>query len=76
MIGIDDVVCKATKEYPYCSLCGCGHVQHDDGFEWIDCKGHYRAKHEPKEIRDKREDVVEVWDIENKVWKKKNIVSN
>ena len=71
MIIDNEIQCKATKDKPYCSSCGCGHFQYDDGFDYLDCMAHYRAVHEPKEVKEARESKVEVWDAVNKQWNKK-----
>ena len=60
-----------SKEYEICSVCGYGHHQENDGYEYLDCMVYYRTHLEPKEIKEARESKVEIWDKVNKAWVRK-----
>ena len=59
---------KAENKIEYCELCNENHVQHNDGYGYLDCILFYRLNKEPKEIKEQRESKVEIWDIAKRVW--------
>ncbi len=54
-----------------CETCGYRHDQLEDGFDYLDCMLFYRKHLEEKEIKEKRECKLEIWDPVLRVWKKK-----
>ncbi len=64
-----DTSVKTTFEY--CSVCEAEHTMLDGG-DIYDCWVYYRMNVEDEETKRKREERVEVWDKENKVWSNKS----
>ena len=57
--------------FEYCSVCEAEHTMLDGG-DIYDCWVYYRMNVEDEETKRKREERVEVWDKENKVWSNKS----
>ena len=56
--------------FEYCSVCDAEHSMLDGG-DIYDCWGYYRNNVESEERKKEREDKIEIWDKENKIWVKK-----